>query len=130
MLIAAIVLAVLLLAGWFALYAWVPGHRYRLETLGVRYEVITDHPLPALLGSAATTIGRRVLLRAGIAAQVSAKGLAHELYHVQHTNWLRYVVDRRYAASEEVKADLYSMAMWQRYEAQARKIRLTSGGQA
>ena len=130
MLIAAVVLAAMLGAGWFVLYAWVPGRRYRLETLGVRYDVVTDHPLPALLGAAATTIGRRVLLKSGIAAQISAKGLAHELYHVQHTNWLRYVVDRGYAGREEVKADLYSMAMWQRYEAQARKIRLTSGGQA
>jgi hypothetical protein len=75
-----------------------------------RYVVLPNHWLPTLLGSDATTIGNRILLRKGVTP--SAYLLAHEYGHVLHTSWTRYVWSRLtggdYHGAEEVAAHAYA----------------------
>lgn len=86
-----------------------------------RYQVIKGHWLPKLLGSGATTIRDRVLLRSGLIP--SAKGLAHEYYHVTHTKWFTYLVSKitgsSYAATEESNADIWAELHWRDFERDA-----------
>jgi hypothetical protein len=74
------------------------------------YTVVPTHWLPALLGSAAVTLGNRVFLKRAITP--SAAGLAHEYYHVLHTSWVRYAWSRLtggvYHLEEEKGAAEYS----------------------
>lgn len=93
------------------------------------YIVVKDHWLPAVIGSGATTMDDRVLVRRGLPTPPSAKGLAHEFYHTEHTSWLRYALVPSYRAGEEAGANAYSAAHWQEFETDARVVAIRWGVQ-
>lgn len=88
------------------------------------YSVVPRHWLPALLGSAAVTIGNRVLIRWGVTP--SAFGLAHEYCHTLRTSWVRYAWSRltggTYHLEEELAANAYAGANHHRFEADAEAL--------
>jgi hypothetical protein len=89
-----------------------------------RYQVVKDHWLPKLLGSGATTIRNRVLVKRGIVP--GAKGLAHEYGHVLETRWFLYLWSKlagtEYAPQEEAKAHRYAEDHWREFEPDARVV--------
>jgi hypothetical protein len=98
--------------------SWTPSWRIP------GYSVLPNHWLPALLGSAAVTIGTRVLIRWGVTP--SAFGLAHEYCHTLRTSWVRYAWSRltggTYHLEEELAANEYAGAHHHLFEADSESL--------